>query len=120
MRKYHLNACDFTFHEVKRATTSLEDAYKTASLEAIKEKPNLVVTVIREQHRDLPDASNPYYTSKARIMAQGVPVQLPKIETIRRQKVDYILNNISLARYSRLGGFPGPCRPIPIWHTKLS
>ena len=111
VRKYHLNACDFTFHEVKRAASTLEDAYKTASLEAIKEEPNLVVTVIREQHRDLADASNPYYTSKARIMAQGIPVQLLKIETIRRQKLDYILNNISLAMYAKLGGIPWTLSP---------
>ena len=111
VRKYHLNACDFTFHEVKRATNSLEDTYKAASLEAIKEKPNLVVTVIREQHRDLPDASNPYYTTKARIMAQGIPVQLLKVETIRRQKLDYILNNISLTMYAKLGGIPWTLSP---------
>ena len=111
VRKYHLNACDFTFHEVKRTATSLEDAYKTASLEALKEKPNLVVAVIREQHRDLPDTSNPYYTTKARIMAQGVPVQLLKIETIRRQKIDYILNNLSLAMYAKLGGIPWTLTP---------
>lgn len=111
VRKYHLNACDFTFHEVKRAATSLEDAYKAASLEALKEKPNLAVAVIREQHRDLPDASNPYYTTKARLMAQGVPVQIVKIETIRRQKLDYILNNLSLAMYAKLGGIPWTLAP---------
>ena len=43
VRKYHLNACDFSFHEVKRAATSLEEAYKAASLEALKEKPHLAV-----------------------------------------------------------------------------
>jgi hypothetical protein len=111
VRKYHLNACDFTFHEVKRAATSLEDGYKAASLAALNEKPNLVVAVIREQHHDLPDLSNPYYTTKARVMAQGVPVQLLKIETIRRQKIDYILNNISLAMYAKLGGIPWTLAP---------
>ena len=111
VRKYHLNACEFTFHEVKRTANSLEDAYKAASLEALKEKPNLVVAVIREQHRDLPDATNPYYTTKARVMAQGVPVQLLEIETIRRQRIDYILNNISLAMYAKLGGIPWTLAP---------
>ncbi|NUM66830.1 hypothetical protein HUU39_16460 [candidate division KSB1 bacterium] len=106
MRKYHLNACDFTFHEVKRADASLEDAYKFASLEASKEKPNLALAVIREQHRDLPDAKNPYYTTKARLMAQGVPVQLLKIETLRRQNIEYVLNTVSLAMYAKLGGIP--------------
>ncbi len=38
VRKYHLNACDFTFHEVKRAATSLEDGYKAASLAALRHK----------------------------------------------------------------------------------
>ena len=111
VRKYHLNSCDFTFHEVKRGSTSLEDAYKTASLEALKEKPNLAIAVIREQHRELPDASNPYYTTKARMMAQGVPVQLVEIETIRKERVDYILNNLSLAIYAKLGGVPWTLTP---------
>ena len=72
VRKYHLNACDFTFHEVKRTAASLEDAYRVASLEALNEKPNLALAVIREQHRELPDAANPYYTTKARLGA-GCP-----------------------------------------------
>ena len=28
---------------------------------------------IREQHQDLPDASNPYYTTKARMILGGLP-----------------------------------------------
>jgi len=78
VRKYHLNSCDFSYYEVKRTAASLEEAYKTAALEALKEKPNLALAIIREQHHDLPDASNPYYTTKARMMAQGVPVQLSR------------------------------------------
>ncbi len=111
VRKYHLHACDFTFHEVRRTAASLEDAYKVASLEALKEKPNLALAVIREQYRELADAANPYYTTKARLMAQGVPVQLLKIETIRRQNIGYILNNVSLAMYAKLGGIPWTLAP---------
>lgn len=111
VRKYHLNSCDFTFHEVKRTAASLEEAYKTASLEALKEAPNLAVAVIREQHHDLPDASNPYYTTKARMMAQGVPVQLVEIETIRKERPEYILNNLSLAMYAKIGGIPWTLTP---------
>lgn len=111
VRKYHLNACDFTFHEVKRTHTSLEDSYRVASLEALKERPNLAIAVIREQYRELPDNENPYYTTKARLMAQGVPVQLLKIETIRRQNIEYVLNNVSLAMYAKLGGIPWTLTP---------
>jgi O-acetyl-ADP-ribose deacetylase (regulator of RNase III) len=114
VRKYHLNTCDFTFHEVKRtAAATLENAYKFASLEALKEKPNLAVTVIREQHRELQDAANPYYSTKARLMAQGVPVQMLKIETIRRREIEYVLNNVSLAMYAKLGGIPWTLAPNP-------
>jgi hypothetical protein len=108
VRKYHLNSCDFSFHPVKRNSSSLEEAYKLASFEALKEKPNLAVAVIREQHRELPDPENPYYTTKARLMAQGVPVQLIEIETIRQSGRAFILNNLSVAMYAKLGGIP--CR----------
>ncbi|MGC1782070.1 MAG: Piwi domain-containing protein [Acidobacteriaceae bacterium] len=113
IRKYHLNGCDFTFHEVKRttATLPLEEAYKAASLEALKEKPHLAVAVIREQYRQLPDSSNPYYATKARMMAQGVPVQLMKIETVRKPGAAYTLNNVGLAIYAKLGGIPWTLAP---------
>jgi hypothetical protein len=111
VRKYHLNACEFVFHPVKRLSTSLEDAYRFASIEALRENPNLALAVIREQHRELPDTVNPYYTTKARLMAQGVPVQLLKIETIRRHNIEYVLNNVSLAMYAKLGGIPWTLAP---------
>src|SRR5262249_30988264 len=60
VRKYHLNSCDFSYYEVKRTADSVQEAYKTAALEALKENPNLALAIIREQHHDLPDASNPY------------------------------------------------------------
>lgn len=111
VRKYHLNSCDLTFHDVKRSASSLEEAYKAASLEALKEKPHLAVAVIREQYRELSDISNPYYTTKARMMGQGVPVQLVEIETIRLPGTAYILNNLGLAMYAKLGGIPWTLAP---------
>ena len=111
VRKYHLNSCDFTFHEVKRAASSLEEAYKSASLDALKEKPHLAVAIIREQHRELPDSENPYYTTKARLMAQGVPVQIIKIEKVCQQGRAYILNTVGLAMYAKLGGIPWTLAP---------
>jgi argonaute-like protein len=113
VRKYHLNGCEFAFHEVRRtsASLSLEEGYKAASLEALKDKPHLAVAVIREQYRNLPDSSNPYYTTKARMMAQGVPVQLIEIETVRQTGIAYILNNIGLAMYAKLGGIPWTLAP---------
>jgi Piwi domain len=111
LRKYHLHGCDFSFHAVARTSSSLEDAFKAASLEALLEKPHLAIAIIREQYRTLPDSSNPYYTTKARMMAQGVPVQLIEIETVRQTGRAYILNNISVAIYAKLGGIPWTLAP---------
>jgi hypothetical protein len=111
VRKYHLNGCEFSFHDVKHGTVSLEDSYRAASLEALREKPHLAIAIIREQYRDLPDESNPYYTTKARMMAQGVPVQAVKIETLRQSRRPYVLNNLSVAVYAKLGGIPWTLAP---------
>lgn len=110
VRKYHLNSCDFSFHELKRSS-NIEESYRTAALDALKEKPHLAVAIIREQYRDLPDSSNPYYTTKARMMSQGVPVQLVEIETIRHPGTAYTLNNLGLAMYAKLGGIPWTLTP---------
>jgi hypothetical protein len=110
VRKYHLHSCDFSFHEVKRSQ-SLDDGYRGAALEALRTKPHLAFVVIREQYREMPDSSNPYYTTKARMMAQGVPVQILKIETIRNRGRAYILNNLSVAVYAKLGGIPWTLAP---------
>jgi len=111
VRKYHLNSCDFSFHEVKRASQSLDEGYRLASLEALKEKPHLAFAFIREQHRELPDAENPYFTTKSRMMAQGVAVQVIEIETVRQRGRPYILNNLGLATYAKLGGIPWTLTP---------
>lgn len=110
VRKYHLNSCDFSFHEVKQGLP-VEEGYKSASLDALKAKPNLAIAVIREQHRQQQDTLNPYYTVKARMMAQGVPVQVVEIETIRQPRRAYILNNLGLAIYAKLGGIPWTLAP---------
>jgi hypothetical protein len=110
VRKYHLNSCDFRFHEVRRSS-SLDEGYRSAALEALTTKPQMAIVIIREQHRELPDSGNPYYTTKARLMAQGVPVQIIKIETIRDRGRAYILNNLSVAVYAKLGGVPWTLSP---------
>lgn len=110
LRKYHLNSCDFSFYEVKRSS-SLDGSYRDAALESLKAEPDLAFVIIREQYRNLPDSGNPYYTSKARIMAQGVPVQTIEIETVRERGRAYILNNLSVAVYAKLGGIPWTLAP---------
>ena len=44
-------------------------------------------------------------------MAQGVPVQILEIETVRDRGRAYILNNLSVAVYAKLGGIPWTLAP---------
>lgn len=108
VRKYHLNSCDFVFQEVPpHSSDSSAESYKKATLELLnKVHPNLAIVVIRDRHRDLIDKDNPYYTTKASLMAQGVPAQMLRTTTVRRENRGYILNNLALASYAKLGGIP--------------
>ena len=111
LRKYHLNSCDFVFQEVA-PSSSPANSYKIASLQLLKNyNPHVAIVVIRKEHRQLADAENPYYVTKASLMAQGIPVQMVKIETVRQRNKAYILNNLALATYAKLGGIPWTLAP---------
>lgn len=108
IRKYRLTGCDFGMFPI---ASDREDSngYKQASLSALQsqEANDLAMIVIREDFHQLHGESNPYLVSKSTFMSQGVPVQSIEIETIRNQRSrPWILNNIGLASYAKLGGIP--------------
>jgi Piwi domain len=104
LRKYRLNSCDWNYYAVKLGN-SLDASYRAAALLALQDSNQAALVVIKEQYEQLPDAENPYYSAKAVFLSQGVTVQAVKIETARKQNA-YILNNIALALYAKLGGVP--------------
>lgn len=104
LRKYRLNSCDWNYYAVKLGN-SLDASYRSAALQALQDSNQASLVVIKEQYEQLPDAENPYYSAKAVFLSQGVTVQAVKIETARKQNA-YILNNIALAVYGKLGGVP--------------
>jgi hypothetical protein len=62
---------------------------------------------VRSAHRHRIPCLNPYFVAKSRFMRAGVPVQAVRLETVeeRRGKA-YILNNLDLAAYAKIGGVP--------------
>ena len=67
----------------------------------------MVLTVISETHRRLPDSENPYFQTKAlALITEHVPTQAITIEKLRKPDKDlqYILNTMALACYAKLGG----------------
>jgi hypothetical protein len=108
IRKFRLTGCDFGMFPI---ASEREDSngYKQTSLNALQDREvcDLAMIVIREDFHQLHGESNPYLVSKSTFMSQGIPVQSIEIETIRDQRGrPWILNNIGLASYAKLGGIP--------------
>ena len=68
---------------------------------------HMLLTVIHEAHRVLPDSENPYFQTKAlALIAEHVPTQAITVEKLRQpdNNLQYILNTMALACYAKLGG----------------
>lgn len=89
-------------------------AYDKAVREALSDQHregfrwNLALVQIDEAFHDLYGDDNPYLTSKAAFLAEQIPTQDFELETIdvADRTLCYVLNNISLAIYAKLGGIP--------------
>jgi hypothetical protein len=108
IRKYRLTGCEFGLFPIASDSED-SNGYKEASLRALQSQDafDLAMIVTREDFHQLRGENNPYLVSKSTFMSQGVPVQAIEIETIRDQRGrPWILNNIGLASYAKLGGIP--------------
>ena len=74
--------------------------------------PDIVLVVVRDQDAFV-DADNPYWRAKAFLLAQGIPSQEVRLSVVRSRpsQVPYILENIAVAIYAKLGGSPWTIRP---------
>jgi hypothetical protein len=110
LKKYKLT--DITFKTFETKSDSVDSYLSTISDCFQKSDPNkdynLAIVELSESFKTLRDNNNPYFIAKARFMSMGVPVQGIRIETAKKSdnELVYILNNMSLAIYSKLGGIP--------------
>jgi hypothetical protein len=106
IRKYRLTSCELDFFDIGNEDSA---GYKEASLEALRKYAgyDLAITVTREDFHLLHGRENPYFVAKSTFMSQGVPVQALEIETIQDERGrPWILNNVALASYAKIGGIP--------------
>jgi hypothetical protein len=111
IRKYALKNAAVEFFETEGNTAV---AYRKAVLTAIeaqterKVRFDLALVEIEERFHALSGSDNPYLVSKAEFMAQQLPVQEFEFETtaLPESRLQYALNNMALATYSKLGGIP--------------
>lgn len=117
IKTYRLQGKDVRFFLADNPTAA---AYRKAAQEALAavttdaERWHLAYVQVNEASYDLWGEENPYLVTKAAFLAQQIPTQEFKIETTRKpgSGLDFILSNIALASYAKLGGTP--------WHLKVN
>jgi len=74
--------------------------------------PDIVLVVVRDEDAFV-DADNPYLRAKAFLLAQGIPSQEVRVAVVKTgaSQLPYILENIAVAIYAKLGGSPWTIRP---------
>lgn len=104
-RKFRLQGMHFELVAVDAGQNKAQ-AYRAAALEAAQRQVDAALVVLTDEDRLMLGAHSPYYTSKAVLMSQGVPVQVVRLPTLLQNNVGFSLNNIALALYAKLGGVP--------------
>jgi hypothetical protein len=110
--QYRLRGCEFRVEGVDEGTDIAEQYLAacnrgiTYSQENVK-RFDLAFVVVEERHRLL-GSNDPYLVTKAALMGREIPVQVIEIETVRSQpgSIPFIMNNLALACYAKLGGTP--------------
>ncbi len=109
--KYRLEDCTTSFFTTENNSA---EAYKKASMQAIQRSTSenfrwdLALVQTEEQLRLLTGDKSPYFVTKGIFLTQQIPIQEFRTEIIgiRDSQLQYILNNMALATYAKMGGIP--------------
>lgn len=122
IRKYALEDATTDFYEADGPTALAyqKAVYRAAAAQTEQDfRYTLALVETEERFHDLHGANNPYLVTKAEFMSLQIPVQEFEIETtdIPDNRLQYVLNNMALATYAKLGGVPWLVRAhMPIAH----
>jgi len=108
--KYRLKSTSFNDRYFPLKEENPGKSYKEFCLQTMKEASeyDLALIIITEQYKKLEPRDNPYYIAKSVLLNHKIPVQDITIEKIKSglYSLQYILNNLSLACYAKIGGTP--------------
>lgn len=122
IRKYALRNASVEVFETDGDSSA---AYRSAVQRVIETQTergvpfDLALVEIEERFHQLTRANNPYLVSKAEFMAHQIAVQEFEFETTATpdNRLQYVLNNMALACYAKLGGTPWLVKAnLPIAH----
>ena len=107
---FGLTEMRYEYATVERTSDcSVSDSYRQAIHESLSRgTPDAAIVIVRDEDSDLPDSSNPYLHSKALLLMAGVASQEARLSTITRNStgLQYVLQNVALALYAKMGGVP--------------
>lgn len=110
---FHLHNPEFDTVPVSLLATGAGDPcsqYRQAIEGALRRHSDYdaALVAILDEHAHLEDASNPYLHSKAALLSAGIPTQEFRMTTATQQPYgqQYILQNLALSLYSKMGGVP--------------
>lgn len=111
IRKYQLEDVSTEFFTTEDETAA---SYKKAIRRALEHhgiqgpRWNLALVQIDDHFHELSGPDNPYLVTKAAFLQHQIPTQEFAIETvdIPDKRLGYVLNNMALATYAKLGGIP--------------
>lgn len=103
-----------TFHvtnlnvETVLAQGTLLSDYRNAiySRQQLFQNVDLAIIFVSEKHVVLPIGESPYYFCKAKYIGQAIPTQEVQIEKLRGSGLKFIVTNVALNIYAKLGGTP--------------
>lgn len=96
----HIPKIRFEFYYTNGTALS---AYKDKLYDSSLLNSNLVIVIVNEEHTNLASSHSPYFVCKAKFIGNGIPTQDIQIKNIKNPN-QFILNNIALNIYAKLGG----------------
>ncbi len=111
IKTYRLHGKDVRFFLAENPTAASYHKAATQALAAVtseSERWHLGIVQVDAASYDLHGESNPYLVAKSTFLAQQIPTQEFQTETMHRPGagLDFVLSNMALASYAKLGGTP--------------
>jgi len=116
--KYRLDNCTTSFFLAENGSA---DAYRRAALQAIQKSTNetfrwdLALVQVEEKFKPLVGDASPYFLTKGIFLTQQIPTQefRSEIMGIQDPQLQFVLNNMALATYAKMGGIPWLLKASP-------
>lgn len=125
LNKYRLENVELEIRPFSVKSAKVINDYTEACRELARHQAtnpvDLCFVVTREQMKSLPPRENPYYVGKNLLLGFDIAVQDVLVETLLKPDnvLQFVLNNIALAAYAKLGGRPFLLRTPNAGHLEL-